>query len=182
MTSAFGILRNGETRRNFLKIGAGATAALTVATPALAAHGLVRMPMEYPAGTMVISLRQRQLFFILGDGMAMRYPVAVGKAGKAWSGWAQVNGKYVNPDWAPPAVVKHDNPRLPNLIRGGAPNNPMGVRALTLNLSEIAIHGTAASMRASIGSAASYGCIRMLNEDIIDLYDRVSIGTPVVAI
>ena len=78
--------------------------------------------------------------------------------------------------------MKHDNPRLPDLIPGGSPHNPMGVRALTLDREEIAIHGTTQAMRASIGSAASYGCIRMYNEDVVDLFDRVSVGTPVIAI
>jgi len=131
---------------------------------------------------MVISLRQRRLFLVLGNGQAIRYPVAVGKAGKAWSGWAHVEGKFVNPAWAPPAVVKRDNPKLPDLIPGGAPGNPMGPRAITLDRSEIAIHGTTRTMRGSVGTAASYGCIRMYNEDVIDLFERVSVGMPVVAI
>jgi lipoprotein-anchoring transpeptidase ErfK/SrfK len=136
----------------------------------------------YAAGTIVISLSQRRLYLITDQNTAILYPVAVGKAGKAWTGPAFISGKYVRPDWAPPAMVKHDNPRLPNLIPGGTPGNPMGERALTLNLDEIAIHGTAPSMRKSIGTAASYGCIRMLNEDVVDLFDRVRVGTPVVAI
>jgi len=135
-----------------------------------------------PAGTLIISQSQRRLFLLQGDGMAISYPIAVGKAGKAWSGWARINGKYVQPDWAPPAMVKQANPRLPNLIRGGSPGNPMGARALTLDRDEIAIHGTTNSMRASIGSAASFGCIRMYNEDVVDLFDRVSVGASVVAV
>ena len=78
--------------------------------------------------------------------------------------------------------MKRDNPNLPDIIPGGSPSNPMGPRALTLDRSEIAIHGTTQSMRRSIGSAASYGCIRMYNEDIVDLFDRVRVGTAVVAI
>jgi lipoprotein-anchoring transpeptidase ErfK/SrfK len=137
---------------------------------------------EVPAGTIIISQSQRKLYLTQGDGTAIIYPVAIGKSGKAWSGWARVNGKYVNPAWSPPAVVKHDNPRLPDVIPGGSPHNPMGMRALTLDRDEIAIHGTTQAMRSSIGSAASYGCIRMYNEDVVDLFDRVSVGTPVVAI
>ncbi len=76
-------------------------------------------------------------------------------------------------------MVKRANPHLPDLIRGGAPNNPMGEAAILLNLPEIAIHGTSASMRGSIGTAASFGCIRMLNEDVLDLFARVQEGTPV---
>ena len=146
------------------------------------AREVVTFQAEYPAGTIVISQKQRRLYLTLGDGRAIRYPVAVGRMGKAWSGWARVDGKHVNPAWAPPEVVKRDNPRLPDLIAGGAPNNPMGPRALTLDRSEIAIHGTTSSMRRSIGTAASYGCIRMFNEDIVDLFERVTVGTAVVAV
>jgi lipoprotein-anchoring transpeptidase ErfK/SrfK len=143
---------------------------------------VVQFQAEYPAGTIVISQRQRRLYLTLGDGRAIRYPVAVGRMGKAWSGWARVDGKHVNPAWAPPTVVKRDNPQLPDLIPGGAPNNPMGPRALTLDREEIAIHGTTPSMRRSIGTAASYGCIRMYNEDIVDLFERVTVGTAVIAV
>jgi lipoprotein-anchoring transpeptidase ErfK/SrfK len=152
------------------------------AAPALAARELVESPFPYPAGTIVISKHQRELYLQLGSGEALRYPVAVGMPGKAWLGWAQVEGKYVYPAWSPPAEVKHDHPEIPNLIPGGAPDNPMGPRALLLTRSEIAIHGTTPSMRKSIGSAASYGCIRMYNEDVVDLFARVSVGTPVLAI
>ncbi|HEY0522181.1 MAG TPA: L,D-transpeptidase, partial [Stellaceae bacterium] len=106
----------------------------------------------------------------------------VAKHGKEWAGNATVNGKYLNPDWAPPPVVRRDHPELPSLIRGGSPRNPMGVAALTLDRDEIAIHGTSNKMRASVGTSASYGCIRMLNEDVRDLYSRVSVGTPVVMV
>ena len=147
-------------------------------------RGLVqtKIAQEYEPGTIVISLSQKKLWLVTGEGEAIQYRVAVGKAGKAWTGTAYVKGKFVRPDWMPPAVVKKDNPKIPDLIPGGTPGNPMGERALTLNLDEIAIHGTSASMRRSIGSAASYGCIRMLNEDVVDLFDRVRVGTPVVAI
>jgi lipoprotein-anchoring transpeptidase ErfK/SrfK len=158
---------------------------LAFAQGAQARPAVMRAPFaeaSLPAGTLVISQSQRRLFLLQGDGMALSYPIAVGKAGKAWSGWARINGKYVQPDWAPPAMVKQANPRLPNLIRGGAPGNPMGARALTLDREEIAIHGTTNSMRASIGSAASFGCIRMYNEDVMDLFDRVSVGASVVAV
>lgn len=146
-----------------------------------------REPAQFQAdgigpGTIVISQSQRRLYLTQEDGSVISYPIAVGKAGKAWSGWARVNGKYVAPAWAPPAVVKHDNPNMPDLIPGGSPHNPMGAAALTLDRDEIAIHGTTATMRASVGTAASYGCIRMFNEDVVDLFQRVSVGTPVIAV
>ncbi len=164
-------------------MGAGLGAATILGTPALAASKIVPLPRgNYQAGTIIISLSQKRLYLTTNDGRAITYPVAVGKAGKAWAGWAHVEGKHVNPAWSPPAVVKAAVRGLPNIIPGGAPNNPMGPRALTLDRHEIAIHGSTRSMRASIGTAASFGCIRMYNEDIVDLFDRVSVGTPVVAI
>ena len=135
------------------------SAAATALSPAQARESTVAYPTPYPAGTIVIDKRQRRLFLTMGDGVAISYPVAVGMAGKAWSGWARVEGKYVDPAWSPPAIVKHDHPEIPDLIPGGAPTNPMGVRALTLDRDEIAIYGTTRSMRKSIGTAASYGCI-----------------------
>ena len=142
----------------------------------------VKLGQTYPAGTIVINVSKKKLYLVTGEDQAILYPVAVGKGKAAWTGTAYVKEKFVRPDWAPPAVVKHDNPNLPDLIPGGTPANPMGERALTLSLDEIAIHGTSQSMRKSIGTAASYGCIRMLNEDVVDLFERVSVGTPVVAI
>jgi lipoprotein-anchoring transpeptidase ErfK/SrfK len=141
----------------------------------------VAAPQGYSPGTIVISHSTRSLYFIASSGRAIRYPVAVGKAGKAWQGWARIDGKYVEPSWSPPADVKRDKPWLPDVIPPG-PNNPMGARALTLDRGQYAIHGTTQAMRASIGSAASYGCIRMYNEDIIDLFQRVAVGTPVVVV
>ena len=142
----------------------------------------VAVPTTYPEGMIIIKQSERSLYFTNGDGTAIRYPVAIGKTGKAWRGKTFVEGKFIRPDWSPPAVVSHDHPELPQFIPGGAPNNPMGERALTLQLDQVAIHGTTMKMRKSVGTAASYGCIRMLNEDVVDLYDRVKVGTPVVSI
>jgi lipoprotein-anchoring transpeptidase ErfK/SrfK len=142
------------------------------------ARDVVPFQESVSPGTIVIRTGERRLYYVRGDGTALRYRVAVGKPGKQWFGEAQIDGKYVRPAWAPPAEVKRDNPRLPDVIPGGAPNNPMGVRALTLDRDEYAIHGT--NRPSSIGTYASYGCIRMLNEDIVDLYEQVSVGTRVV--
>jgi lipoprotein-anchoring transpeptidase ErfK/SrfK len=130
------------------------------------------------AGEIVIRQSERKLYLVLGDGTALRYRIAVGKAGKQWSGRTAIDAKHREVDWSPPPSVRRDLPHLPRVIPAGAPNNPMGARVLSLP-GEYAIHGTSASMRASIGSAASYGCFRMLNEDIVDLYERVRVGTPV---
>src|SRR6185437_1915350 len=97
---------------------------------------------EYSPGTIVVKTNERRLYLILDDGYAMRNPVGVGKAGKQWAGVTRIDGKYRNPAWAPPKEVKHDIPSIPNLIPGGAPNNPMGVAAMTLAGGEYAIHGT----------------------------------------
>ena len=93
-------------------------------------------------------------------------------------GLTSIEGKYRNPAWAPPKDVKHDIPSIPDRIAGGSPKNPMGVAAMTLAGGEYAIHGT--NRPGSVGGFVSYGCIRMYNADITDLYHRVSVGTPVV--
>jgi lipoprotein-anchoring transpeptidase ErfK/SrfK len=139
----------------------------------------IREGVQLEPGSILVRKKERALYYILDRESAIRYPVAVPKSGKEWSGYARVDGKYLKPAWSPPAEVKRDNPNLPDVIPGGAPNNPMGAAALTLDRSEIAIHGTTKAMRKSIGTAASYGCIRMLNEDILDLHDRVDVGTVV---
>lgn len=133
---------------------------------------------NYSAGTVVIRTSERRLYYVLGDGRAMRYPVGVGKSGKQWSGRTMISGKHWKPDWAPPREVKRDIPSLPNLIPGGSARNPMGVAALTLSGGEYAIHGT--NRPGSVGGFVSYGCIRMHNADITDLYARVGVGTTVV--
>ncbi len=155
-----------------------AIGAINLEATGAAAREIVPFQDRVSPGTIVIRTGERRLYYVRGDGTALRYRVAVGKPGKQWFGEARVDGKYVRPAWAPPREVKRDNPRLPDVIPGGAPNNPMGARALTLDLDEYAIHGT--NRPSSIGTSASYGCIRMLNEDIVDLYDQVSVGTRVV--
>jgi lipoprotein-anchoring transpeptidase ErfK/SrfK len=159
-----------------------AVALCGAAAPAKAAWHDVRFSAAYPAGEIIISQHQRALYFTEGDGRAIRYPVAIGKRGMAWLGSASVEGKYLAPDWSPPEIVAHDHPELPSFIPGGSPHNPMGAAAITLSRYQVAIHGTTRHMRRSIGTAASYGCIRMYNEDVEDLYQRVSIGTPVLAV
>ncbi len=162
-------------------IVASVTMAALIASPAQAKQS-VAVPTTYPAGMIIIKQSERSLYYTNGDGTAVRYPVAIGKTGKAWRGQTYVEGKFIRPDWSPPEVVSRDHPELPQFIPGGAPNNPMGAAALTLQLDQVAIHGTTIKMRKSVGTAASYGCIRMLNEDVVDLYSRVKVGTPVVSI
>jgi lipoprotein-anchoring transpeptidase ErfK/SrfK len=151
-----------------------------VAPGPVQAGRLVGFAADYPPGSILISQSARRLYLILDGGTAIVYPVAVAKRGMEWTGSARVSAKYVEPDWSPPELVRRDHPGLPDVVPGGAPNNPMGARAIALDRDEIAIHGTTPAMRASIGTAASYGCIRMRNEDVIDLYNRVQVGAPVV--
>jgi lipoprotein-anchoring transpeptidase ErfK/SrfK len=151
---------------------------VTPAGPAEAGR-LVVFPSDYPTGSILISQTARKLYLIVDAHTAIAYPVAIAKRGKEWSGAARVQGQYVEPAWSPPDSVRRDYPELPDVIAGGSPHNPMGARAIVLDRAEIAIHGTTRAMRASIGKAASYGCIRMLNEYVIDLFDRVSVGAQV---
>ncbi len=155
-------------------IGAG----VLLTSKAQARPDVVGFRGDYSAGTIVVKTSERRLYFVTGPGHAVRYPVGVGKSGKQWAGTTQIDGKYRNPAWSPPSVVKRDKPSIPDLIPGGSPRNPMGVAALTLAGGEYAIHGT--NMPGSVGGFVSYGCIRMLNGDITDLYQRVSVGTTVV--
>lgn len=148
------------------------------ATPARARPEMVTFHGGYSPGTIVVRTSERHLYLVLDSGRALRYPVGVGKAGKRWSGTTQISGKYRNPAWSPPDEVKRDHPSIPDVIPGGSPSNPMGVAAMTLAGGEYAIHGT--NRPQSVGHFVSYGCIRMYNADISDLYGRVSVGTPVV--
>lgn len=132
---------------------------------------------EGSAGTIVIKTSQRRLYYVIGGGKAIRYPVGVGRAGMQWQGSAFITSTRLKPAWSPPAMMIKENPRIPRVIPGGARNNPMGAAALTLSNGEYAIHGTNAP--GSIGGFVSHGCIRMQNADIMDLYNRVHIGTPV---
>src|SRR6516165_2716919 len=163
---------------------AGAVLALgfvtLVALPqaARASGDVVAFPSHYSPGTIVVRTNERRLYLVVDGEHAIRYPVGVGRAGKQWAGTSHITGKYTNPAWSPPAEVRHDKPNLPQVIPGGSPGNPMGVAAMTLARGEYAIHGT--NRPSSIGHFVSYGCIRMFNEDVEDLYGRISVGTRVV--
>ena len=162
--------------RRFLLFVAASFVAASFAAPA-SAREVVRFG-GYEPGTIVVKTNERKLHLVVEPGVALRYPVGVGKRGHAWAGTARIDGKYIRPAWSPPDDIKRANPRIPDIIRGGAPNNPMGAAALTLTGGEYAIHGT--NSPKSIGGFVSHGCIRMHNSDIMDLYSRVSVGTQVV--
>ena len=135
---------------------------------------------SYAPGTIVVKTRERRLYLVLGGGKALRYVVGVGRQGQQWAGASRIVSKHIKPAWVPPAEVKRDNPSIADYIAGGAPNNPMGAAALVLAGGAYAIHGT--NRPKSVGGSVSYGCIRMLNRDVLRLYDRVRVGTPVVVL
>src|SRR6201991_3860255 len=153
-------------------------AGLVMTEAAQARPDVVGFRGDYSPGTIVVKTNERRLYLVVDQGRAVRYPVGVGRAGKQWAGTTRIDGKYTNPAWSPPREVKHDKPNMPDVIPGGSPRNPMGVAAMTLSGGEYAIHGTNAP--GSVGGFVSYGCIRMLNADISDLFNRVSVGTRVV--
>jgi lipoprotein-anchoring transpeptidase ErfK/SrfK len=160
--------------------GFAVAAALGFAPAPAQAHGdRVSVKDAYSAGTIVIRTGERRLYYFVGSGEAIRYPVGVGRAGMQWSGTAFIDGKYIKPAWSPPDSIRGDYRRLPRVVPGGSGGNPMGAAAMTLSGGgEYAIHGTNAP--GTIGGFVSHGCIRMYNEDIMDLYSRVGIGTRVV--
>jgi lipoprotein-anchoring transpeptidase ErfK/SrfK len=131
------------------------------------------------AGTVVISTSQRRLYYVLGNGRALRYGVGVGRQGFSWSGTKRVTRKREWPDWRPPAAMLKRRPDLPRHMVGGI-DNPLGARAIYLGSSLYRIHGS--NEPNTIGAAVSSGCIRMTNRDVTDLYERVRIGTSVVVL
>jgi lipoprotein-anchoring transpeptidase ErfK/SrfK len=130
-------------------------------------------------GTVVIDTSQRFLFLVQPDGKAIRYGVGVGRPGFAWHGTEHITRKAEWPDWTPPPEMLKRRPDLPSFMAGG-PANPLGARAMYLGSSMYRIHGS--NEPETIGHAVSSGCIRMRNEDVIDLYDRVKVGTKVVVL
>jgi lipoprotein-anchoring transpeptidase ErfK/SrfK len=151
---------------------------ITAIAPSAVAGEVVAFDGGVAPGTIIVRTNERRLYLVLGQGRAMRYKVGVGRIGRQWAGTSVIDGKYLRPNWSPPPDIKRDRPNLPDVIPGGSSANPMGVAAMTLSGGEYAIHGTNAPN--SIGGFVSYGCIRMFNQDITDLYDRVAVGTPVV--
>ena len=147
-------------------------------TPSASAREVVAFNGGVSPGTIIVRTGERRLYYVMDGGRAMRYPVGVGRIGRQWTGQSFVTGKHYRPAWSPPADIRRDKPNLPDVIPGGSPSNPMGWGALTLSRGEYAIHGT--NSPGSIGGFVSYGCIRMYNHDIADLFDRVSVGTPVI--
>lgn len=139
----------------------------------------VSYPGNHAPGTIVIDTPNKFLYLVKGNGRALRYGIGVGRPGFEWAGMKTVSMKREWPDWRPPAQMLKRRPDLPRHMAGG-PDNPLGARALYLGSSLYRIHGT--NEPETIGRAVSSGCIRMRNEDVIDLYGRVRVGTRVVVI
>src|SRR5216117_3275155 len=130
-------------------------------------------------GTIIVVTAERHLYLVQGNGRALRYGIGVGREGFTWQGLVNITRKAEWPDWTPPPEMIARQPYLPRFMAGGA-TNPLGARAMYLSGSFYRIHGTNAP--ATIGSRATAGCIRMANEDVMDLYDRVKVGAKVVVL
>jgi lipoprotein-anchoring transpeptidase ErfK/SrfK len=140
---------------------------------------LVSYPTREAPGTIIINTRERRLYLITAPGQALRYGIGVGRIGFTWSGVTRVTAKREWPSWTPPPQMLHRQPHLPRFMPGG-PNNPLGARALYLGSTLYRIHGS--NEPETIGQAVSSGCFRLTNEDVIDLYNRVSIGAKVIVL
>ena len=140
-------------------------------------RSVVNFSPRYRPRQIIVSFGDRKLYYINRRGEAISYPIAVPRAQSRWSGVTRVSQKRVNPGWTPTPEMRRENPKLPAHVPGGHPLNPLGVRALYLGSSLYRIHGTDAPW--TIGSAVSKGCIRMYNEDVVDLYRRTRVGTKV---
>ncbi len=148
---------------------------IMLSAPVLAGEAVEFSGQNAP-GTIVVRTNERRLYFVTGKGKAIRYTVGVGRADKQWFGMTSVASKHIKPAWSPPAEIRRGRPNY--VIESGSPRNPMGAAALVLVDNELAIHGT--NNPGSVGGFVSWGCIRMRNNDIMDLYGRVSVGTRVV--
>jgi lipoprotein-anchoring transpeptidase ErfK/SrfK len=132
---------------------------------------------KYKPGTIIVETSERRLYFVLPDGEAIKYGIGVGRDGFRWSGQHTITRKAEWPGWTPPLEMRKRVPDLPAYMPGG-PDNPLGARALYIGSTLYRLHGTSEPW--TIGQAVSSGCIRLTNEDIIDLYDRVKVGSLVV--
>ena len=140
---------------------------------------VVAYPGRHAPGTIVVSTSERRLYLVQGDGTAIQYGVGVGRPGFTWGGNMTITRKAEWPDWTPPPQMLKRRPDLPRHMKGG-PDNPLGARALYLGSSLYRIHGS--NEPDTIGQAVSSGCIRMTNNDVVDLYSRVRVGTRVVVV
>jgi lipoprotein-anchoring transpeptidase ErfK/SrfK len=143
------------------------------------AKTIVEYETKYKVGTIVVNTGERRLYLVLEDGKAMKYGIGVGREGFTWSGTNKITRKAEWPGWTPPPAMRKRVPDLPAYMPGG-PDNPLGARALYIGSTLYRIHGTSEPW--TIGQAVSSGCIRLTNEDVTDLYERVRVGATVVVI
>jgi lipoprotein-anchoring transpeptidase ErfK/SrfK len=191
----------GRTRASFYGLACAIVALATPAAAFTAIDPLTRQPLysaedeavnaqaspvprqvvsfngRYAPGTIVVSTSERRLYFVLGNGQAIRYGIGVGRPGFTWSGTHSITMKREWPDWRPPAAMLKRRPDLPRHMKGG-PDNPLGARAMYIGSTIYRIHGS--NEPETIGEAVSSGCIRMTNDDVIDLYNRARIGARVI--
>jgi lipoprotein-anchoring transpeptidase ErfK/SrfK len=151
----------------------------TGALPELLRRTVVALDTREAPGTIVIDTGNTALYYVLGQGRAIRYGVGVGRDGFTWSGVQTISRKAEWPDWYPPSEMIRRQPYLPRFVAGG-PGNPLGARAMYLGSSQYRIHGT--NDPTTIGKFVSSGCIRLTNEDVTDLFSRVNVGTKVVVL
>jgi lipoprotein-anchoring transpeptidase ErfK/SrfK len=151
----------------------------TFTLPARLKRQVVNYPTREAPGTIIIDTPNTYLYLVLGNGQAMRYGIGVGREGFTWSGTQTIAKKAEWPDWTPPPEMIARQTYLPRHMTGG-PGNPLGARAMYLGSSVYRIHGTNAPH--TIGTRVSSGCLRLVNEDVIDLYNRVSVGTKVIVL
>lgn len=137
----------------------------------------VNFSQQYKPGQIIVSFGDRRLYHVVAAGKAVSYPIAVPREQSRWEGVTAVTQKRENPSWTPTPEMIKENPRLPSWVPGGHPMNPLGVRAMYLGSSTYRIHGTDAPW--TIGQAVSKGCIRMFNQDVIELYPKIAVGTRV---
>jgi lipoprotein-anchoring transpeptidase ErfK/SrfK len=139
----------------------------------------VRFAGSEAPGTVIVNTAERRLYYVLKDGWALKYGIGVGRDGFQWSGNHKVTNKQEWPDWYPPEDMRKRVRGLPVHMKGGI-NNPLGARAIYLGSTLYRIHGS--NEPETIGQAVSSGCFRMSNEDVVDLYEKVSVGTPVIVL
>jgi lipoprotein-anchoring transpeptidase ErfK/SrfK len=150
-----------------------------VEMPARLKRQVVSYPTREAPGTIIIDTPNTYLYYVLGNGQAIRYGIGVGRDGFTWSGTQSITKKAEWPNWTPPAEMIARQPYLPRFMAGG-PGNPLGARAMYLGGTVYRIHGTNAP--GTIGTHVSSGCIRLTNEDVSDLYSRVNVGTKVIVL
>ena len=159
---------SGQGNWNFLGLGGGSGPV---------SRQTVNIQTRENPGTIIINTAERRLYYVVGNGQAIRYGIGVGRIGFTWAGVKHVSAKKEWPSWTPPSQMLRRRPDLPRFMKGGL-DNPLGARAMYLGSTLYRIHGS--NEPETIGQAVSSGCFRMTNEDVVDLYNRVRVGTKVI--